>query len=57
MNQETFYIPSEMEYFFRDNNVLLVSANPVGWAIIDRESAEIVQALPKECLLSKQDIL
>lgn len=57
MNQETFYIPSEMEYFFKDDNALLVTADPVGWAIIDQDSAKNIQLLPKDCMLSKQDIV
>lgn len=56
MKQETFYIPQEMECFFKDENALVVSANPVGWAIIDRESAELLQSLPRGRKLSRQEL-
>ena len=56
MKQETFYIPEEMECYFRDNDVLMVSADPPGWAVVDGESAEIVRSLPKERPLSAQEI-
>jgi sulfatase maturation enzyme AslB (radical SAM superfamily) len=56
MNRETFYVPSEIEYFYRDDNVLVVTANPVGWAIVNHESADILKALSKDKALTVKDL-
>ncbi|MCX8131611.1 MAG: radical SAM protein [Clostridia bacterium] len=59
MKKETFFISSEMQVFKnkeQEDRVLVVSADPVGWAVLDTDGLDILNLFPRDRVLTGEEI-